>query len=205
MDSHKLIVKFFADNPAAVPGHAFVPVFHTLIQTRAIPEHLLIDVSDYQHVHHGPGVLLAAHEANFYSDNGEGRLGLLYQRKQPLPAASGLRDRLAHVFVAALRACEKLEKDPAFEGRLKFRTDEIVLKVNDRLLAPNEPETFREVEPDLRAFLSDLYPGDEISLEPRHSPLTLFEVRVKAGSSPAVSDLLERLEALPTLASSATT
>lgn len=205
MDSHKLIVKFFADDPATVPSHAFVPVFHSIIQARAIPDHLLIDVTDYQHVHHGPGVLLAAHEANFYSDNGEGRLGLLYQRKQPLPGTSGLRDRLARVFVAALRACERLENDPAFEGRLRFRTDEIVLRINDRLLAPNEPETFREVEPDLRAFLSDLYPGDEISLEPRHSPLTLFEVRVKAGSSPAVSDLLERLEALPALASSPTT
>ena len=201
MDSHKLIVKFFAADPASVPQHAFVPVFHAFIQARAIPDHLLIDVTDYQHVHHGPGVLLAAHEANFYSDNGEGRLGLMYQRKQPLAGTGGLRDRLGRVFAATLRACERLENDSNFEGRLRFRTDEIVFKVNDRLLAPNEPETYREVEPELRAFLSELYPGDELTLEPRHSPLTLFEVRVKVGSSPAVGDLLERLEALPALAS----
>ena len=201
MDSHKLIVKFFAADPASVPSHAFVPVFHSFIQTRAIPDHLLIDVTDYQHVHHGPGVLLAAHEANFYSDNGEGRLGLMYQRKQPLPGTGNLRDRLARVFAATFQACERLENDPAFEGRLRFRTDEIVLRINDRLLAPNEPETYHAVEPDLRAFLSDLYPGDELTLEPRHAPLTLFEVRVRVGSSPPVSDLLERLEALPALTS----
>jgi hypothetical protein len=196
MESHKLIVKFFAQDPSAVAQHEFVPVFHGLIQSKAIPDHLLIDVSDYAHVHHGPGVLLAAHEGNFYSDTGEGRLGLLYQRKQPVPDTNGLRDRLAHVFATALRACDILERDGAFGGRLRFRTDEVVLRVNDRLLAPNTPETYRDVEPVLRSFLSELYPGDEVKLEPRHSPLTLFEVRAKASSSPPVSELLERLEAL---------
>ena len=197
MDSHKLIVKLFAENASAVPQHEFVPVFHGFIQARAIPDHLLIDVSDYAHVHHGPGVLLAAHEGNFYSDTGEGRLGLLYQRKQPLLGTVGLRDRLSRVFATTLQACAKLESDPTFQGRLRFRTDEVVIKVNDRLLAPNTPETFREVEPPLRSFLAELYPGEDVRLEPRYGVLTLFEVRVKVGASTPVADLLERLEALP--------
>ena len=197
MESHKLIVKFFADDATTVAQHEFVPVFHGFIQNHAIPDHLLIDVTDYAHVHHGPGVLLAAHEGNFYSDMGEGRLGLLYQRKQPLSGAGGQRDRLAGVFAAALRACQKLEGEPGFANRLRFRTDEIVFRINDRLLAPNTLETYRQVEPELRSFLSDLYPGDEVKLEPRHSPLTLFEVRVKVATSTPVTDLLERLEAFP--------
>jgi hypothetical protein len=198
MDSHKLIVKFFAREPLA--QHEFVPVFHSFIQQHAIPGHLLIDVADYQHVHHGPGILLAAHEGNFYTDEGEGRLGLLYQRKQPVAGANGLRGRLAAVFEAALRACERLESDPALAGRVKFRTDEVVLRINDRLAAPNTPETFTNVEPELRSFLAELFPGEKIGLEPRHSPLTLFEVRVRAGSNAPISDLLERLGALPNLA-----
>ena len=190
MDSHKLIVKFFAQDGGNVAQHEFVPVFHGFIQTHAIPDHLLIDVSDYAHVHHGPGILLAAQEGNFYSDIGEGRLGLMYQRKQPLPGTGGLRDRLARVFATALQTCVKLEDDPALAGRLRFRTDEVLLRINDRLLAPNTPETFREVEPELRAFLSDLYPGEEVALKPRHSPLTLFEVRIRTGSSASAADLL---------------
>ena len=197
MNSHKLSIKFFAADPSGVRQHEFVPVFHSFIQTHAIPDHLLIDVADYQHVHHGPGIALVSHEANFYTDTGEGRLGLLYQRKQPPAGANDLPGRLAHVFAGALRACEKLEKEPALGGRLRFRTDEMVFRVHDRLLAPNTPETYRDVEPELRAFLSELFPGDEIRLEPRHSPLTLFEVRIRVGSSSPVSDLLERLEALP--------
>ncbi len=197
MDSAKISVKFFATADSTVDLAAFVPVFHALIQQHAIPEHLLIDVADYQHVHHGPGIVLVSHEANFSTDTGEGRLGLMYQRKQPIPGAANLRDRLTPIITAALRACDRLEKDPALAGRLRFGTGEILFRVHDRLLAPNTPETYREVEPELRAFLSDLYPGDEISLEPRHSPQTLFEVRARATSLPPVTDLLERLEALP--------
>ena len=199
MDSHKLIVKFFAEDPAPVPLAEFVPVFHGFIQQKALPDHLLIDVADYQHVHHGPGIVLVSHEANFYTDTGEGRLGLMYQRKQPLAGADTLRDGLAPVFAAALRACVRLEDEPALSGRLRFRTDEAVVRINDRLLAPNTPETYRQVEPELRAFLSDLYPGEQVALEPRHSPLTLFEVRIKVSGRAPARDLLERLEALPAL------
>jgi len=199
MDSHKLSVKFFATDDSAVELAAFVPVFHGFIQRHAVPDHLLIDVADYQHVHHGPGIALISQESNFYTDTGEGRLGLMCQRKQPIPGTGTFRDRLAPVTSAVLRACDLLEKDPALSGRLRFRTDEILLRVHDRLLAPNTPETYREVEPDLRSFLSTLYPGDSISLEPRHAPQTLFEVRVRIGSSPPVTDLLERLEALASL------
>ena len=199
MDSHKLIVKFFTQDPAAIPLAEFVPVFHGFIQQKALPDHLLIDVADYQHVHHGPGIVLVAHEGNFYTDTAEGRLGLMYQRKQPIPGADTLRDRLAHVVAAALRACVRLEDEPALGGRVRFRTDEVLFRVSDRLLAPNTPETFSAVEPDLRAFLSELYPGDELTLEARHAPQTLFELRIKVSSSTAPRDLLERLEALPAL------
>lgn len=199
MHSHKLIVKYFARDPAPVPLAEFVPVFHGFIQQKALPDHLLIDVADYQHVHRGPGIVLVAHEGNFYTDTGEGRLGLMYQRKQPVPGADTLRDRLAHVVAATLRACVRLEDEPALGGRVRFRTDELLFRVNDRLLAPDAPETFATVEPDLRSFLSELFPGDEVTLEQRHSPLTLFEVRIRVGSSAPARDLLERLEALPAL------
>ena len=40
MDSHKLSVKFFADEPAPIPIAEFVPVFHGFIQRKALPAKL---------------------------------------------------------------------------------------------------------------------------------------------------------------------
>jgi hypothetical protein len=198
MLSHKLIVKFFAEDAAGVDEAAFVPVFHSIIQAHALPDHLLIDVSDYTHVPDGPGTLLVSHEANFYMDHGVGgRLGLMYQRKQPILGAETFRDRLALVFAHALRAAALLEEAPAFAGRLRFRTGDLAFRVNDRLLAPNTHETYEQVAPALRAFLADLYPGSDVAIEYRPaSPLQLFQVDVKASRPPSVTALLDRLAPL---------
>ena len=196
MDSHKLVLKFFAQDPAAVPHAALVPAFHAFIQEAALPDHLLIDVADYQHVHDGPGTLLVSHEANIYMDNGEGRPGVLYQRKQPFAGTSSFRERLARAFAATLRVAARLEDQPRFEGRLKFRTDEILFRINDRLAAPNTPETFAGIGPGLREFLGSVLPGANPTLEPRHDPLTVFEVRIRSGRPAPVKDLLARVEPL---------
>ena len=196
MDSHKLILKLFAEDPNVVEHLPLVPVFHSFIQTHAIADHLLIDVADYRHVHDGPGTLLVAHEANIYLDHGEGRPGLLYQRKQPFAGAETLRDGLGQLFLATLRVAVRLEDDAALEGKLKFRTDEMVFRVNDRLAAPNTPATFTAIEPTLRACLAALLPGADVALEPRHDPQTLFEVRIRTGRPAATRDLLARAESL---------
>ncbi|HEV8246140.1 MAG TPA: hypothetical protein VGP93_10250, partial [Polyangiaceae bacterium] len=78
MESPKIQVKYFAVEPIALEH--FVPVFHRFIRDHVLDE-LLIDVADYAHVHHGPGVVLVGHAADYYMDQGEGRLGLLYSRK----------------------------------------------------------------------------------------------------------------------------
>src|SRR2546423_15285818 len=114
MDSHKLVLKFFLDDPSAVPETSFVPVFHSFIQTHALPDHLLIDVADYTHVPDGPGTVLVSHEANLYMDHSVGgRLGLMYQRKQPIAGAGTLRDPLATGFSFGLRAAGRVEEEPA--------------------------------------------------------------------------------------------
>src|SRR5205809_624377 len=96
----------------------FIPVFHSWIQRQALPSHLLIDVHDYSHVHHGPGILLVAHEANISIDEAEGRRGLVYIRKQP----------------ATLRAIidTTLSVAKLLEG-VQFETGKFEVFVNDRL------------------------------------------------------------------------
>jgi hypothetical protein len=190
MDSHKIVIKLFVEDASRLDVHEFVPIFHSWIQQRAVPDHLLIDVSDYAHVHHGPGTLLVSHEANFYTDQGEGRLGLMYQRKQPLPGT--FTNRLRHAFVATLEGAKRLEADPRLAGRIKFKTDEILIGINDRLNAPSMPETFQAVRDDMQRFFADAY-GTDVSLRQVGTDETPFRVEVVTKQAPSLDALLSRL------------
>jgi hypothetical protein len=194
MESHKLVVKFFADAGASVGLDAIVPAFHHWIQDQGIPGHMLIDVADYAHVPDGPGTVLVTHEANIHFDRGEGRQGLLYVRKQPVGENASFRETLAAVFHAALFCAAKLERDPSLDG-IRFRTDEIVFRINDRLLGPNEPATFARIKPDLQKFATEML-GETAQLDYEPNGERLFEVRIKSAGNASLTDLLGRAEAL---------
>ena len=196
MQAHKISVKFYVDDPSQLGAHEFVPIFHSWIQNRAVPEHMLVDVSDYAHVHNGPGTLLVAQEANFYADRIDGRLGLTYARKQAAPAAAAATfvDRLRQAVTAALEACVRLEDDPRLAGKIKFGTGEMTIRLPDRLLAPNTMETYSQVRGDIEKVAADLYGTGNFDVEHVLSEKLPFEVRVMATSSlPDVSSLLNRL------------
>lgn len=172
MDLHKFCVKFFAEDPT-VKLDAFIPVYHRWIQKQAV-EGMLVDVADYGHLPQSPGVMLVAHEADYCMDSMEGPLGLLYNRKTA--AAGRLSDRIAAAFRAALGACVKLENEPEFQGKLRFKAGTPVFIANDRLNAPNTEEAFQALRSDLAAALAKVYPSNfelrRISADPR-SRLTL--------------------------------
>jgi hypothetical protein len=158
MELHRLGVKFFAADPASIRIEEFIPVFHGWIQKQAIPNHLLIDVHDYSHIHQGPGILLVSHEGNFSLDLSEGRPGLYYNRKTPtgLPPAA----HVAAVIQAAVEACRLLEKD----ARLRFTTEQFLIIANDRLEAPNDENTFAALQPILSAALREALDHSEFKL-----------------------------------------
>ena len=192
MQTHKISVKFYAEDDSRIAAHELVPVFHSWIQNRAVPDHMLVDVADYAHVHNGPGTLLVAHEANFYTDRIDGRLGLTYSRKQPAPGQ--FIDRLRQAVTAALEAAVRLEDDPRLAGKLKFGTSEMTIRVPDRLLAPNTMETYSQVRADIETVASDLYGAGKFDVEHVLSEKLPFEVRVLASASlPDASSLLTRL------------
>ena len=168
MDLHKFCVKFFVENPEAVALGSVIPVYHRWIQKQAV-EGMLVDVADYGHLPQGPGVLLVAHEADYGMDSMEGPLGLLYNRKTE--SAGRLSDRIAAAFKAALGACVKLENEPEFMGRIKFRAASPIFIANDRLNAPNTEEAFQGLRSDLSAALAKVYPSNfelrRVSADPR--------------------------------------
>ena len=91
-----------------------VNAFHTWIQEQPFEE-LLLDVADYRHVHHGPGIVLIGHEAYYSLDDTDGRLGLRYNRKATMAGSNA--DRLRQATQAALRASARLQEDPRLNGR----------------------------------------------------------------------------------------
>jgi hypothetical protein len=190
MKSEKLQIKFFAKQNPAFEVEAIVPVFHRLIREHAFDE-LLIDVADYKHVKHGPGIALIGDANDYFLDEGEGRPGLLFSRKRH---GAGPDGRLREGLSRALRACTLLEAAPELGGKLTFATDEILIRLPDRLNAPNDDQSFAEVQTETAALVEKLYgPGATITRGPG-APEAL-SLRVKTKSSPALSALLSILGA----------
>lgn len=160
MELYKLGIKIFISNPEAVRIRDVIPVFHSWIQQQKIEGHLLIDVHDYSHVYNGPGILLVGHEGNFCLDQADGRLGLVYYRKQPVA------DPLRVVFHAAQSAARLLEGEPKLNG-IRFRSDEFQVFSNDRLLAPNSAEGRTQLEP----VIKDAFEKATVALAPQAADL----------------------------------
>lgn len=188
MNLQHINIKFYLENPETVNLAEYGTIFNSWIQGHRLEE-LLVDVADYLHVHHGPGIMLIGHEADYSLDHRAGRLGLLYNRKEQLNGTT--LEKLAQAARAALTAAKILEQ----ENGLKFSGSEVQVIVNDRLLVPNTADSFEALEPDLQAFFTALYDGAEYELEHLVNPRERFTVNVKTGTSFDVETLLKNLSA----------
>ncbi len=185
----KVQAKVFIESPTEVDVTPLVPVFHEWIQKNALGE-LLVDVTEYGHVHNGPALLLVGHESDYVVDFAEGRAGLVCNRKRVTPddPEAAVLDGVRRVLAAARR----LEGE-ALTPPLRFRGDELVLRVNDRLSAPNTKESFTAFSPVFQAALKKVYADTAFTLEQFGTPKELFSVRVHAKGAPGVSALLGRI------------
>lgn len=165
-------IKLYAAEGQAAAPHALIPVFHAWIRDHALDE-LLIDVADYTHVHHGPGVLLEGHAADYYYDLGEGRPGLLYSRKRDFDGdlAAGLRDGVQRARAAAAL----LEGEGGPDG-LAFATNEVLVRVIDRLHLANDEAGFAAIAPVVTEALTEAFgaaPAAVTQAGTPRGPLTL--------------------------------
>lgn len=190
MDATRLDVKLFVEDPSRFELKALIPVFHGWIQRGAIADELLIDVTDYSHVVDGPGVVLIGHEAQYSLEQQKGRTGLLYSQRRA--RVEGFEAALRYSLRHALSAASLLQKEESLRGKLKFSGQELMLRVNDRLRAPNTRESYLALEPALRSVLSRLFQG-ELSLEPAPPGLELLTVSARSAQPANVDQLLARL------------
>src|SRR4051812_35155780 len=154
MDAYRIGVKLFIDHPETLDRSKFIPMFHGWIQAQALPGHQLIDVADYHHVPKNPSVVLVAHEATISLEETDSPLALFYARKRPLGGT--FPQRLGTVIGAALNAAKRLENDTT-AGQIKFQTNQIILRLLDRLHAPNDEQTLERVRPDVSELFETLF------------------------------------------------
>lgn len=189
MKSEKLQIKFFAKTHADFDIETLVPVFQRFIRESAFDE-LVIDVVNYGHVKHGPGVVLIGDANDYYLDEGEGRPGLLFSRKRH---GSGPEGRLREGFARALKACTLLEAAPELAGKLSFGTTEVLIRLPDRLNAPNDDATFTEFSAELAPLLDKLYGAGSYAITRGAPAPEAFSLRVNTKSSPSLASLLTTL------------
>jgi len=146
MKAQRIRLKLYARPGTLSEPDRAVPVFHEWIR-RADADEILVDVASYAHVHEGPAVLLVGHETDYAIDVGEGRAGLVVTRKR---ARSETSEPLEQLFSRSIAAALRIEGTAALAD-WRFRTDEILLVVLDRLEAPNDDATFARWEQEIRA------------------------------------------------------
>jgi hypothetical protein len=155
MHAQKLQVKVFASSHDGLTAETFIPIFHDWIKKHALNE-LMIDVANYAHVPKGPGVVLIGHNYDTFIDESDGRFGVLHNRKRGGPPPA---ERLSDAFRCALQAAALLEAEPTLGGKLRFSTNEFLVRVNDRLAAPNTDATHAALAPELEALGQKLFGG----------------------------------------------
>ena len=168
-----------------------IPVFHRWIQDGVLTDELAIDVADYRHVPDGPGVILVAHEAIYGLDQGDGSLGLLYDRRTAVDGTP--QERLRQAARAALTACRLLEEDAELGGDLRFDAGRIQVSVNDRAIAPNTDDTDRALRPEVERLLETLWGAGAHTLDRLGEPRERYRLGASAGRQIPVAEILGRL------------
>ena len=178
MELQKIAVKFFATEPNNPPLTDFIDLFHDWIQAADGVYH---DVADYSHMQAGPGIVLVAADANLSIDETGSRRGLLYSRKQSLAGTNA--QKILCAFGLALEFCKKLETEPSLAKKIKFRCDETLFAVNDRLVAPNDEATFLALKDDVENAAGGLYRGSPFTLDHNKDPRQRFSIAIRASES----------------------
>jgi hypothetical protein len=190
MDFQHVNAKLLVGAPETIDLEPLIPVFHRWIQGQ-VCEELLLDIADYRHVPAGPGIVLIGHQADYSVDNTGGQLGVRYNRKAPFEGSN--QDRLRQAVCSALRACQRLESEPALEGKLRFNGRDVELFINDRMLAPNREDVRLAHDPEFKAFFNKLFKGTSYALSYDTDARHLFGLTAKASKPFTVAELMTNL------------
>jgi len=151
----RLSAKYFVQDSSSVDLPALIPVFQRWITDNPFGD-LLIDVVDYKHVHHGPGIILIGHQADYALDMADGIPGLLVTQKR---GPASLPEALRTLLEKSLAARRLIQTDGSIQPTVEFDAGEFVITFHDRLQFPNREETLDQIRPILDKVIGEIY-GD---------------------------------------------
>jgi len=160
-DIKQVDIKVFAKDGGDVTCTEFMGILQGWIRDHSIPG-VLIDVADYCHMHHGPGMVLIAHEFNISIDYAEGRMGLLFHYK--LPPEETFAERLQSALRQTFNACRLLEQTESLKERLTFDASGFRFMTSDRLNAPNDDTTYAALAEHVQGGAKAFY-GADVTIE----------------------------------------
>ncbi|HTA88406.1 MAG TPA: hypothetical protein VK745_02480 [Polyangiaceae bacterium] len=192
MLSERLQLKIYLEPSEHFELEALIPVFHRFIRDQVLKE-LMIDVVDYSHVPNGPGVVLIGHAADYYVGALDGALGLVYSCKRAAPEPTA---RLEDALRRLVNVARLLEQESTV--KLRFRSDELSLRLTDRLNAPNDDASYAAAKSEVEQLFARVYSGATVSVERLVEPRGPLGLRAKSSASPALEALLEKLGGPPT-------
>jgi hypothetical protein len=157
--SQRISAKLLLDMDAASLNlDRVVPVFHRWIQKDQLPDEMPIDVANYGHVKNGPGVLLICHRGHYGIDLQGGKPGIRFAGKRDLKGSA--KDRLRAVILATLKAARLLRQEKSL-GDWPAPQHQIEFSFDDRLLTPNNSETYEAIAPIVRELWLQVLPDSD--------------------------------------------
>lgn len=188
----RFALKLYLDPGCTLAPRSCIEIFHRWIQQGAVPG-LLIDVADYTHLTGGPRVVLVAHEGHYALDDADGRMGLVYTRRQPLEGT--LPERLAAAAGILLTAAQRLERDTADlgGGGATFAGSEIAVVANDRLAAPRSAASETTLREALTTLGARVFGVAEVEIRPLDASDRLGFL-LSTPDTPGLADLSARVE-----------
>lgn len=188
MNLQQLNWKIHLRNPGDTHSETWFKVFNTWIPDA--PE-IFIDVADYSHVGEGPVYLLSGHHANFVLDKTHGRLGLVYDRRQPMEG--GNADKLRATLRDLVKGAVRLEEDATFHSKPVFDGGDLKLVVNNRGIAPNTEAQFAALQAEVKPLLDAVLGAGAYAVSRDADPKQRLNLSVKSKAALTAKDLLAKL------------
>jgi len=187
---HRFGIKIFFEPGTTPDPSRCIPIFHRWIRERSLGG-VLIDVADYTHLTDGPSVLLVGHEGNLSFDTLDQRAGLFYSRKRfsPDPFQARVIDAARMLF----SACQLLEKDPSLDQVVRFQGNELQFVSNDRLVAPPDEITAREIGEQLGPLMENCYTDSHYEVTNVSNGNNRLRISLKSNKDISVTTLLSRI------------
>jgi rhodanese-related sulfurtransferase len=187
LDLQRINVSFFTPAPVDLDIGPLLAIFN---RWRIEPSPFQwIDLADYGHMSDGVRAWLIGKRGELAFDISlDGRSALLYRNKGELEGS--LSDRFKTAIARALELLRVLTAETEFPAELNPHLGRLVLRVNDRVQAPNTDATHQLLGAVMTEILDELYGAGSYRTEANDG---LYGIAVEAEGQHTIEGLLARL------------